>query len=467
MIKTSLTLLSLISSALLTYAEKPLNFVLINIDDMGCRDLACFGSTFYETPHLDAFAQRALKCDQAYAACAVCSPSRASIMTGRYPTRLGITNFISYMEVSKKIKNGTPLNTQKGKFSQGSKKKLSCPLNVEELPLAEITIPEMLKPAGYISAHIGKWHLGHRGHFPQDQGFDVNFAGCGLGAPGSYFSPYSSKSRPTPAHLKLKEKGEYLTDRETEEAIDFISTNQNKPFFLYLSHYAVHSPNMGKPELVAKYKNKNATGPQKNAVYAAMVESVDQNFGKLFQHLENLNLLDRTVIIFTSDNGGQSATKQSPIRGKKGMPYEGGIRVPQLIYWPGLTKPGSTTDTPINHIDIFPTIAEAAGITPGHPIDGESLIPMLRDGTPLQREALFWHFPHYHASPPYTVVRSGNFKLIHYYEKGNSELYDLSKDPYEKSNISTQLPEKTQALKKLMHNHLNELDGQIPRPYQP
>jgi arylsulfatase A-like enzyme len=429
-----------------------LNFVFILIDDMGWKDLGCYGSTGHRTPHIDRLAASGMRFTNAYAACPVCSPTRASILTGKYPARLHLTDWLP------------------GRADRPSQKLLR-PKILPHLPLEEITLAEALKPAGYVSGCIGKWHLGGPGYSPEKQGFDVNVGGSAAGSPtGGYFKFRS----PT---LKFRE-GEYLTDRLTDEALAFVEKNRDRPFFLYLAHYAVHIPLQAKKDIVAKYQPRAKPGdPQTNPVYAAMVEGVDDSVGRLLKKLEELKIADRTVVIFTSDNGGLSvkegphtpATSNAPLQAGKGYLYEGGIREPLLVRWPGVTRPGSTCDVPISSVDYFPTILDMAGIEQdGRPAgDGVSLVPLLRgDEKSWKQRALYWHYPHYsnQGGKPGGAVRLGEYKLTEFYEDGKLELYNLKEDIGEKNDLAGRMPEKTKELHRLLKEWRSTVEAQMPTP---
>lgn len=419
-----------------------LNFVFILIDDLGWTDFACYGSQFYETPNIDRFASEGMRFTQAYSACTVCSPSRAAVMTGKYPARLHITDFIP--------------------GHRYPYKKLRPPLWTQHLPLEEVTIAEELKAAGYATATMGKWHLGEEEFYPEKQGFDLNVGGCALGAPPSYFSPYKI---PT---MKDGPVGEYLTDRLFAEANRFIDSNATRPFFLYLPTYAVHAPRQAKAESIEKYKRKVRDGmAQNNPTYAAMVESLDQGVGKLLETLRSSGLYDRTVVIVTSDNGGPFAsTSNLPLRSEKGSAYEGGVRVPLIVHWPGVTKPGSVCDVPVIGTDYYPTMLEIAGLKSTVKVDGESLVPLLRRTGKLRRDAIFWHYPHYHAgsATPYSAIRAGNYRLVEFQEDGHFELYDLASDIGEKHDLAKEMPDKARELRARLHKWRNEVGAQMALP---
>ena len=356
--------------------RKP-NFIVILVDDMGWTDLACFGSRYYETPNIDRLCAQGMKFTDAYAACAVCSPTRAAVQTGRYPARVGITDWMRARFQGGKIpadkKNPT-------RYVGSTRNKVLCPPNPFWMESDEVTLAEVLKPAGYTSCHIGKWHLGADEWYPDRQGYDLNIGGCDYGQPPSYFDPYSNSRLKGIPTLKPRRKGEYLTDREGDEAVAFIRANKDRPFFLNMDHYAVHTPIQGRKDLVARYKAKPPTN-QKNPTYAAMVHSVDDATGKIMAALDECGIADRTVIIFTSDNGGlMGPTNNAPLRAGKGHPYEGGIRVPLIVRWPDAVAAGSTSNEPVTSVDYFPTICEIAGakLPPAREIDGESLLPVIK-----------------------------------------------------------------------------------------
>ncbi len=444
------------------------NIILITVDDMGWRDLGCYGSTYYETPAVDSLATRGVKFTDAYASAAICSPTRASLMTGKYPARVGITDWIRAG-----FQGGGDVNPVG--FEGDSA--LKTPVTPHHLPLEEVTLAEILKSAGYTTAHIGKWHLGTENFFPDRQGFDVNIGGCDYGEPPSFFDPYVRYPNqwytdtlygfPT---MDSRMEGEYLTDREAKEAINFINENKDKPFFLNLSHYAVHTPIDAKPELITKYKEKIDSSNQKSAVYAAMVESVDHALRDIRAILDKLNLSGNTIIIFTSDNGGlvigDRYTHNYPLRDSKGSPYEGGIRVPLIIYHPSY-KEGKVSNEPVTTPDLFPTVLDFAGIAVPDSliIDGLSLVPLVKDEGAVEREAIYWHFPHYRYKGiyPYSIVRKGDFKLIKKLDRDTTlELYNLSEDISETTDLSKKLPGKTKELEKQLDQWLVEIDAQMP-----
>ena len=451
-------------------AARP-NILIIHIDDLGWTDLSCFGSKYYETPNIDRLAKQGMKFTNAYAACAVCSPTRGSLMTGRYPVRLGVTDWIR----SQFMRPKTPEAHKKPTGYEGGKdKKLLCPKNAYWMELDEITIAEMLKKAGYRTCHIGKWHLGDEKWFPDKQGFDYNIGGCDFGQPPCYFDPYYRKGQGDIPTLKARRKGEYLTDRESDEAVNFITNHKDKPFFLYLANYAVHAPLQAKEEITKKYQQKRPTN-QNNPIYAAMIQSVDEGVGKVVRTLKKLNLTNKTIIIFTSDNGGfLKATDNAPLRLGKGYPYEGGIRVPLIVRWPGVVKPGTVCKELVISVDYFPTVCQAAGVAgpKDRDIDGKSLMPLLKHTGSLKRDALYWHFPHYRSKDivPYSIIRSGNWKLIKRYEGKKFELFNLKNDLSEKNDLSAKRPGKVRELNRKLVAWLKQTKAKMPiknPEYQP
>jgi arylsulfatase A len=444
--------------------RRPPNFVIILVDDLGWTDLGCQGSTYYQTPQIDRLASQGMRLTNGYAACAVCSPTRASIQTGRYPARLGVTDWIRA-----RFQGGIigPDGKNPGGFAGGPADRLLCPENALFMELDEITLAEALMPAGYVSCHIGKWHLGQEAHFPEKQGYDINIGGCDLGQPPGYFDPYKAKQRFYAfPNLPPRKAGEYLTDREADEAVAFLRAHKDGPFLLNLCHYCVHTPLQGKKDVVAKYNARPKTN-QKNAVYAAMVESVDDATGKILAVLDELGIADRTVVIFTSDNGGLlGSTDNAPLRSGKGFPYEGGIRVPWIVRWPGAVKPGSTSSVPISSIDILPTLLELAGapLPKDRPVDGVSLAPVLKQTGKPDRRDLFWHYPHYRfPRGPYGIVRSGDWKLIKWYQGDEFELYNLADDLGERNDLASSMPEKVKQLDARLTAWTRSVGAKVPK----
>lgn len=441
-------------------APAPRNIVFILVDDLGWADGRVFGSRFYRTPHLDALAASGLRFTQAYAACAVCSPTRAALLTGKAPARLHLTDWIAG--------EAPPKNAR-----------FNLPPWQKHLPLAEITLAEALQQEGYATAHLGKWHLGGGPFLPQFQGFDTNIAGGDIGHPASYFWPYGASNH-THRVPGLAERGGTngidLTDQLTDEAVRFIADHRNRPFFLNLWHYAVHSPLMARPESTKAAAGNPGSNGQSNAVYAAMVRRVDDSVGRILQTLRELNLADRTIVIFTSDNGGAvhfgspPATSNFPLRNGKGTAYEGGLRVPLLIRAPGVTTPGTICHQPVISMDFFPTLLELAGAKPharGSAVDGVSLVPLLRGETSSAHDALFWHYPHYWNGgrvSPYSVARVGDWKLIHFYETDRDELYHLASDESEFRDLAAAQPEKRRELRARLDRWLADVNAQTPVP---
>lgn len=418
--------------------EKP-NVVVIFMDDLGWADLGCYGSRFYQTPNIDRLAAEGMRFTQAYAACPVCSPTRAALLTGKYPARLHLTDFIPGER-------------------HPVKDKLIRPDSLQQLPLEEVTLAELLRQAGYVTAAIGKWHLGGAGFEPEKSGFDFAVGGIERGSVTSHFAPYFPDGRYQIPGLEKAPRGEYITDRLTDEAEAFLERNARRPFFLYLSHYAVHTPIQAKPGVTAKYAAAPKTpGSQRNPVYAAMVESSDDSAGRILAKLDALNLTDNTLVIFTSDNGGLAtsgqptpwpATNNGPLREGKGYLYEGGIRVDLIVRWPGRIKPGTTCDVPTSTIDLPPTIAAACGVKFPQPIDGVSILPLFEGATEPERDALYWHYPHYspQGGKPGGAIRAGDYKLIEFYETGRRELFDLAKDASEGTNLVDRQPERAERM---------------------
>ncbi len=446
-------------------AERP-NFIIILVDDLGWTDLSCQGSEYYETPHVDRLALQGMRFTNGYAACAVCSPTRAAVQTGRYPARVGITDWIRARFQGAKL---PPPGQEPPEYVRTPKGKLLCPRNPLYMKLDELTIAEALHGAGYVCCHIGKWHLGPRRWFPEKQGYDVNLGGCELGQPPSYFDPFRSKRKHyVIPNLEPRRPGEYLTDREADEAAAFIRRHKDRPFFLNLCHYAVHTPLMAKKELIDKYEAKPKTN-QKNPVFAAMVQSVDEATGRIMKTLDELGLAENTIVIFTSDNGGLlGPTDNSPLRAGKGYPYEGGLRVPLLVRWPKRVAPGGVCHEPACGIDFFPTLLEIAGVPlpRDRAIDGESLLPLLTKTGALRRDALYWHFPHYRRPDvePYSIIRAGPWKLIRRYDSRRRELYNLDDDIGETDDLAPLMPERVERLDRRLSAWLKATGAKLPKP---
>jgi arylsulfatase A-like enzyme len=434
-------------------AEKP-NVVVILADDFGWTDLGCFGSEFYESPHLDRLAADGMRFTQNYSACTVCSPTRAALMTGKYPARLHITDWIPGL---------MPDNP-----------KLLVPGWSKQLPLEETTLAEVFKAAGYATASIGKWHLGGEGYEPERQGFDLNLAGANSGSTPSFFSPWRLPKLPE------GKEGDYLTDRLGDEAVKFIERSKDGPFFLYLPHFAVHTPIQGKAELVEKYQQKLKPGlDQNNATYAAMIESMDATVGRIRAKLAERALDRRTIIVFTSDNGGRiPTTSNKPLRYGKASAYEGGVRVPLIVHWPGVTKAGSASDVPTITMDLYPTIVEMCGLSSAAKagksgaalqLDGVSLTPVLRGTGSINRDMLFWHYPHHQhyqlgGTMPYGAIRSGDYKLIEFFNDMHVELYNIREEIGEQHDLAAAQPERAKELRERLHAWRKEVGAQMPTP---
>lgn len=434
-------------------AETP-NIVVIMADDLGWRDLHCYGNERIDTPFLDRLAKEGMRFTDAYAAAPVCSPTRAAMMTGQAPARLHLTNHAP----------GNP-----DSFAlPGSN--LPEPETVRHLATSHTTIAERLSEAGYVTGHIGKWHLSHvspggnatldeRDLYPEKQGFDVNVGGNSSGGPRTYFSPYRN---PT---LTDGKEGEYLPERLADEAIRFVRGNRDRPFFLNWWPYSVHYPLEATAERIAKYRQR---GGLKDPIYAAMIEGMDAAIGRFLEDLDGAGLRDNTLVLFTSDNGGYNGDNR-PLRGFKGMLYEGGIRVPWIVRWPGHVEAGSVCSTPIISTDCFPTLLEVARLPPhpGVPLDGRSLLPLLEQTSGFERDAVYFHYPNYafHKKNRLgSAVREGDYKLIRYYDDGSSELYRLTDDIGETNNLSGQLPDVAGRLLRKLDAWLLETGARLPVP---
>lgn len=435
-------------------AERP-NIVLLLADDLGWTGLGCFGSDFYETPQLDRLAQSGMKFTDAYSACTVCSPTRASIMTGMYPARLRLTDFIA------------------GQNRPWAR--LRIPDWTKGLEDRYVTIAEALQDAGYATAQVGKWHLNFPGQNaarrgPTAHGFDQQF----MKPPGT--RGYSLRQG---SNAGVGSKSEYLTDYLTDQAVAFIDEHHDQPFFLYFAYHTPHTPIQGRPDLVAQFNKKvRDDATHNNPEYAAMVASLDQSVGRILQRLQRHDIADNTVVIFTSDNGGLTQrygkhdhfTENLPLRRGKGSAYEGGVRVPTIVRWPGVTRPGSTCDEPVMSIDYYPTLLEIAGAAGSdehnRQVDGRSLAPLLRDADAELNRDLFWHYPHYHAGgdSPYSAIRSENWRLVEFHEDQRVELYDLSNDLGEQTDLAAKLPQQSERLRQKLTNWRRSVDAQMPTP---
>jgi arylsulfatase A-like enzyme len=448
-------------------AESPtrLNVVLILADDLGWSDLGCYNADLHETPNLDRLSREGLRFTHAYAM-SVCSPTRAMLLTGRHAARLGITVWIE-------------ASLQKTKNRQ----LLDAP-SLHDLPHSEATLATRLRGAGYFTALVGKWHLGDAGHFPETHGFDANIGGNHWGAPHTYWYPYrgsgqfGNEYRYVP-HLEFGTSGEYLTDRLTDEAlrvVDYASTKR-QPFFLYLAHHAPHTPIEAKSDLIKSFSAKlRPEFYHQNPVYAAMVKSLDDSVGRVLDYLREQNLEQNTIVIFTSDNGGYigidrksghtgPVTNNAPLRSGKGSLYEGGIRVPLLVRWPGLTRPGGVCEEPVSLADVFPTLMHLVDEKPNEEtLDGIDIQTLLShpEGK-LNRDALFFHYPHYYATTsPASAIRAGDWKLIEFFEDHRSELYHLKMDPSEKSDQALREPERVAELRTRLSQWRKDIGAKLP-----
>jgi arylsulfatase A-like enzyme len=425
------------------YFLKTVGAGAVSLSLSGWRDLGFMGSRYYETPNIDKLAGEGVVFTNAYSNAPNCAPTRACLMSGQYTPRHGIYTV------------GT---SERGK----SKLRMLIPTpNKTNLDSKVITMPQALKQGGYTSVCIGKWHLGDKSPYrPVERGFDVAF------------------ERNHSGHFSRD--GEYLTDRLTDEAIKFIEAGKNRPFFLYLSHHAVHTPIQAPEQLIEKYKKKEPDDIHNNPAYAAMIESVDQNIGRLMAKLDELGLRDNTVVFFFSDNGGYAnATSMVPLRGSKGMLYEGGIRVPMIVRWPGVTRSGGVCEVPVIGIDFYPTMIEMAGVPQpsGQILDGLSIVPLLRGKRTLNRKGIFWHFPAYlepyndqqwpWRTTPVGAVRQGDWKLIEFFEDGKIELYNLKDDLGEKNNLTETMSEKTEELHRTLIEWRKSVDAPVPTEKNP
>ena len=457
-----------------TVQKRPPNIVLILADDLGYTDLGVYGSSFYETPNLDRLASQGVRFISAYAACPVCSPTRASLLTGQYPATVGLTDYL--------------YGKARGKLIPAD--------YVDHLPPATFTLAEGLKSAGYATWHVGKWHLGREPYFPERQGFDVNVAGSRRGSPNkTYFSPWNLEN------LENGDDGDYLTDKLADEAVELIRANKDKPFFLNFWSYAPHTPTQGPEDLVEKYRAKAKqlgldvepleegepfpTESKKhlrlarrqihsNPVYAAMVENLDTNVGRILAAVEEAGQADNTIVIFSSDNGGVStaegsATSNRPLREGKGWMYEGGIRVPLIVRWPAAAKGGATTDVPVTSPDLLPTLLEAAGVKPptDAKVEGVSFLPLLKgDAGPAPDRPLFWHYPHYgnQGGRPASAIRAGDWKLIEFFEDNRLELYNLRNDLGEQHDLAAKEPDRVKELHAQLVAWREQVGAKLPKP---
>ena len=432
---------------------RPPNIVFILADDLGWTDVGWQGSKYYETPAIDRLAAQGMRFTS-FAVCQNCAPTRAAIMTGQYPPRTGVY---------------TVQNLDRGAAKDRA---MEVPKNVTELPLDRATVAQPLKAAGYATAMFGKWHLGQKGdQHPSRRGFDEAIVSM-----GKHFDFVTDPKVPVPA-------GAYLADFLTDRSLEFIEKNKGRPFFLYLPHFGVHAPHQAKPELIDKYKGKTPSGGHRDPVYAGMIDSIDQSVARIVAKLDELKLAEKTIVIFSSDNGGvggyaeagvkaTGVTDNAPLRGGKGMLYEGGVRVPFIVRWPGVVQPGGVCDEPAIHVDLFPTFREIAGAKKPEkqPLDGLSLLPLFKDpGAKLAREAIYFHFPGYlegtgsdWRTRPVGTIRAGDWKLLEFFEDGRLELYNLKDDLGEKKNLAAAMPEKARELREKLATWRREIGAAMP-----
>lgn len=438
-------------------SNKP-NIVLIVADDLGWSDLSYMGSKYYETPNIDKLSKSGMTFYNGYASSANCAPSRATMLTGKYHTEHGIYTVRNSDRGSRKTRKIIPIETK------------------STLDLDFFVIPEMLKEMGYTNGHFGKWHLGDVGFHPEDSGFDVNIGGNRHGGPGGYFAPY-----PNP-DLENEPKGEYLTDRIGDEVVKFIDINKENNFFAYVPFFSVHTPIQSKPDYQKKYSNKDSNEYHNRADYAGMIQSLDENVGKILDKIDALNLSENTLIIFTSDNGGiRAISNQYPLRAGKGSYYEGGIKVPMIFSWKGKIDSESESYERISNLDFYPTLKKIVGFNHNINLDGEDLTPIFR-GEKLKKRELYFHFPVYlepyrvqldngtdplFRTRPGTVIIKDNWKLHHYYEDNKFELYDLDKDISESNNLADISKEKKNELLIDLNNWRKAKNAPIPSKLNP
>lgn len=436
-------------------SDRP-NFVFFLVDDLGWGAMSAYGSDYHETPHFDRLCARGMKFSQAYSACTVCSPSRAAILTGRYPARTHLTDWIPGHE-----------NRQA---------KLRIPDWKRYMDHRHTTLAEALRQQGYRTAFMGKWHLvpvNSHGparaqpteHFPEAHGFEVNIGGNSWGQPrgrGKYFYPFDMPG------LEEGEPGEYLTDRLTDEAVTYLDRQDDAPFLLYMSYYTVHSPLIAKQNDVDYFlaKRRDKDGGRDQAIYAAMHKSFDDSIGRIVAKLDELGKTENTILIFTGDNGGDFVSACGGLRGRKGLAFEGGTRVPTCVVWPGVTEPGSSNDTPIIGMDFFPTLLDMAGLPllADQHVDGKSLSPLLKQTGRVDRDTLYWHYPHYHRTNPYGAIRHRDWKLIEFFEDGRLMLFDLENDPAEQHNLAESNPDQAAKLLQMLRDWRAEVGAQMPTP---
>ncbi len=449
-------------------AARP-NFLILLVDDLGWTDLGCYGSDFYETPNIDRLAADGVRFTHGYAACTVCSPTRAALLTGLYPGRTRVTDWI-------------PGHNR-------PRAKLSPPDWTMKLEHRYTTLAEALGAQGYRTAHVGKWHLMPRfepdvmmDFAPERHGFERNIGGNEWGAPGSYYHPYERPGRRPPPLPEGGSEGDYLTDRLTDEALRILEDYQSEPFLLYFPYYTVHTPIQAKAEDLARFQGRvDPARRHRNPDYAAMLAALDRSVGRMRAKLDELGIAENTVIVFTGDNGGLDRkgpdgrmgdpTENDPLRAGKGSAYEGGVRTPTIYYWPGVTPAGTASDVPVITVDIYPTLLEIAGATGDSEhnatVDGVSLTGLLRDpARGLDRQALYWHYPHYHngGATPYSAIRDGDWRLVHFYEDGRTELYNLAEDVGEARDLASEMPDKAAELLAKLDAWRAEVGAQKPVP---
>ncbi len=449
--------------------ERPANFLVLLVDDLGWTDLGCYGSDFYLTPNIDQLAADGVRFTHGYAACTVCSPTRAAMMTGLYPGRTNVTDWIP--------------------GHRRPRAPLRPPDWTMRLEHRHTTLAEALGAAGYRTAHVGKWHLMPTlepdvmaDYAPQHHGFEINIAGNQWGAPGSYFHPYVRNDREVYPLPEGGSEGDYLTDRLTDEALAILDGFGDEPFLLYFPYYTVHTPIQAKPEDLARFEDRvDASKRHRNPSYASMLAALDRSVGRLRAKLEELGIADDTVIVLTGDNGGLdrkgpdgrmgNPTENDPLRAGKGSPYEGGVRTPTMYLWPGVTPPASVSDEPVITVDVYPTLLEIAGVQgdPAHNelVDGVSLAGVLRDpSAELDRQTLYWHYPHYHngGSTPHSAIRDGDWRLVHFYEDGRAELYNLAEDVGESRELAAEMPDKAAELLAKLNEWRTAVGAQEPLP---
>jgi arylsulfatase A-like enzyme len=458
--KTIISLGFVLLVAAVGWAEQRPNIIFVLADDLGWTDLGVQGSTYYETPHVDRLASQGMRWTR-YHNCQNCTPTRAALLSGQYGARTGVYTVGSIDRFAWRTRTLRPVD------------------NVTDLPLDRITIAQALKEAGYATGMFGKWHLGQRGEYhPRRRGFDEAIVSS-----GKHFDFTTDPPVEYP-------QGQYLADFLTDRAVDFVRRHKEQPFFLYLAHFAVHTPLEAKPELIEKFQAKPPAGGHRNPTYAAMIASLDESVGRVLATLDELKLAENTVLVFSSDNGGVGGyeregiarasgdiTDNAPLRSGKGSLYEGGTRVPFIVRWPGVVQPGTQCDVPAIHVDLYPTLLDIAGASPpaGYPLDGESLLPLLRDTTAsLQRDAIYQHFPGYLGSgpgqwrtTPVGVIQAGDWKLMEFYEDHRLELYHLGEDVGETRNLAADMPEKTKQLHSRLVAWRTEIQAPMPTPNQP